>query len=105
MSKLDRSIEIIERIREQKLVDIARDIIALEAKRDHLLEVFGMDTRHKTELFADIIELSDRCDKYRDALTEMLAYGVELDDPRVPYLTVQIGRETIEAARKLVEGV
>jgi hypothetical protein len=39
-------------------------------------------------------------DKYREALTDMLAYGVELDDPRVPYLTVQIGRETIEAARK-----
>ena len=38
MSKLDRAIEIIERIREQTLGEIAKDIIAIEAERDEYRE-------------------------------------------------------------------
>jgi hypothetical protein len=44
-----------------------------------------------------------KIDRLREALQDMLAYGVELDDPRISYLAVQIGRETIEAAHRALE--
>jgi hypothetical protein len=41
-------------------------------------------------------------DKLCEALRDMLDYGVELDDPRIEYMTVQIDRDAIEQARALL---
>ena len=61
-----------------------------------ICEVYGnRDRRANCRLIA-------AAPKLLEALEDMLAFGVEQDDHRIPYLTVQIDRETIEAAKLAV---
>jgi chromosome segregation ATPase len=56
------------------------------------------------ELRQRIVELERERDEARDVLREFLASGVEHDEPRMDYITMQIDRATLAAARAAGEG-
>jgi hypothetical protein len=47
----------------------------------------------------DLLDARARAKELETALREVMAWGVEHDDPRMDYITVQVDRVTIAAAR------
>jgi len=61
-------------------------------------------TKELTRLSVEIVRAERERDEARLVIREFLASGVEHDDPRMDYITMQVDRVTIAAARAAGEG-
>lgn len=60
--------------------------------------------KNADEARATLAAALDRADRLEAALREFVECGAELDDVRLRYMTMQVPRETLDAARSALKG-